>query len=368
MAVAGQAGRPVFSDDRTLNQPDPSRVPSAGGYDPATFVPPGGQTSEAFFAGLTPGTPVAGQAGQFWQHNPQTGWGWGTSATGTPGAGTGAGTGAASNRATTLGGFDVSVADAPGFNAPARATPGVAMPTLGNVDAYTGPTAFQMPGYGAAGSGYGGGNPRAIDPATGRPYSMGQQEQTPDWYDPGARFRLDEASKAMDRAAAAHGTLRGGAQVRGQGELAANLGSQEYQAAFNRAKTVTDTNAGLASDAYDRGRLERDARFDAATGTWNRDSNERNTAYDAAYQNAQAAYKPGYDTWAARSASAQHNAELQYVNPWEKEQFGANLAQRRSEADANDAYRRSSYSGDDAYRYYMANQQNQQFLASLGNY
>lgn len=52
--------------------------------------------------------------------------------------------------------------------------------------------------------------------------------------DPGYAFRLSEGVKALDRSAAARGGLLGGNQMRGLTELGQNLGSQEYQNAFNR--------------------------------------------------------------------------------------------------------------------------------------
>lgn len=55
--------------------------------------------------------------------------------------------------------------------------------------------------------------------------------------DPGYGFRVSEGVKALDRSAAARGGLLGGNQMRGLTELGQNLGSQEYQNAFNRYQT-----------------------------------------------------------------------------------------------------------------------------------
>jgi hypothetical protein len=52
--------------------------------------------------------------------------------------------------------------------------------------------------------------------------------------DPGYAFRLGEGVKALDRSAAARGGLLGGNQMRGLTEYGQQLGSQEYQNAFNR--------------------------------------------------------------------------------------------------------------------------------------
>lgn len=64
------------------------------------------------------------------------------------------------------------------------------------------------------------------------PFSMTNYQQ-----DPGYAFRLQEGLKALDRTAAARGGLLGGNQLRGAVEYGQNLGSQEYQNAFNRFYT-----------------------------------------------------------------------------------------------------------------------------------
>lgn len=68
--------------------------------------------------------------------------------------------------------------------------------------------------------------------------SMAQPFTNQDMYrDPGYAFRVSEGVKALDRSAAARGGLLGGNQMRGLTELGQNLGSQEYQNAFNRYQT-----------------------------------------------------------------------------------------------------------------------------------
>lgn len=52
--------------------------------------------------------------------------------------------------------------------------------------------------------------------------------------DPGYAFRLQEGLKALDRSAAARGGLLSGNQLRGVTQFGQELGSQEYQNAFNR--------------------------------------------------------------------------------------------------------------------------------------
>jgi hypothetical protein len=61
------------------------------------------------------------------------------------------------------------------------------------------------------------------------PFGMNQFTQ-----DPGYAFRLSEGMKALDRTAAARGGLLSGATLKGAQRYGQDLGSQEYQNAFNR--------------------------------------------------------------------------------------------------------------------------------------
>jgi len=61
------------------------------------------------------------------------------------------------------------------------------------------------------------------------PFGMNQFQQ-----DPGYGFRLSEGMKALDRTAAARGGLLSGATLKGAQRYGQDLGSQEYQNAFNR--------------------------------------------------------------------------------------------------------------------------------------
>jgi hypothetical protein len=82
--------------------------------------------------------------------------------------------------------------------------------------------------------------------------------------DPGYAFRLSEGMKALDRTAAARGGLLSGATLKGAQRYGQDLGSQEYQNAFNRYQTeraaqlnplqslagVGQTAAGTLTNAY----------------------------------------------------------------------------------------------------------------------
>jgi len=62
-----------------------------------------------------------------------------------------------------------------------------------------------------------------------RDFSMQDFEQ-----DPGYAFRLSEGQKAIDRSAAARGGLQSGAALKAAARYGQDMGSQEYQNAFNR--------------------------------------------------------------------------------------------------------------------------------------
>jgi hypothetical protein len=55
--------------------------------------------------------------------------------------------------------------------------------------------------------------------------------------DPGYQFRLEQGMKALNASAAAKGMGQSGANIKGATEYGQNLGSQEYQNAFNRYQT-----------------------------------------------------------------------------------------------------------------------------------
>lgn len=61
------------------------------------------------------------------------------------------------------------------------------------------------------------------------PFGMQQFQQ-----DPGYAFRMSEGMKALDRTAAARGGLLSGSTLKGAQRFGQDLGSQEYQNAFNR--------------------------------------------------------------------------------------------------------------------------------------
>jgi hypothetical protein len=70
--------------------------------------------------------------------------------------------------------------------------------------------------------------------------------------DPGTLFRLSEGVEALDRSAASRGGLLSGATLRGVQRYGQDLGSQEFQNAFNRYTTGFNANTGERNQLYNR--------------------------------------------------------------------------------------------------------------------
>lgn len=66
--------------------------------------------------------------------------------------------------------------------------------------------------------------------------------------DPGYAWRLSQGTQALERSAAARGGLQGGGTLRALAGYSQGLASQEYQAAFNRAKDTFSLNQGARRD------------------------------------------------------------------------------------------------------------------------
>ena len=70
--------------------------------------------------------------------------------------------------------------------------------------------------------------------------------------DPGYAFRLSEGQKALDRQAAARGGLISGGALRAAQRYGQEMGSQEYQSAYNRALTGYNTGVASENQLYNR--------------------------------------------------------------------------------------------------------------------
>ena len=70
--------------------------------------------------------------------------------------------------------------------------------------------------------------------------------------DPGYAFRLSEGQKTLDRQAAARGGLISGGALKAAQRYGQDMGSQEYQAAYNRALTGYNTDVARENQLYNR--------------------------------------------------------------------------------------------------------------------
>jgi hypothetical protein len=70
--------------------------------------------------------------------------------------------------------------------------------------------------------------------------------------DPGYAFRLSEGQKALDRSAAARGGLISGGALKAATRFGQDMGSQEYQNAYNRALTGYNTGVASENQLYNR--------------------------------------------------------------------------------------------------------------------
>lgn len=70
--------------------------------------------------------------------------------------------------------------------------------------------------------------------------------------DPGTAFRMSEGVKALDRSAASRGGLLSGATLKGLQRYGQDLGSQEFQNAFNRYTTGFNANTGERNALFNR--------------------------------------------------------------------------------------------------------------------
>lgn len=92
--------------------------------------------------------------------------------------------------------------------------------------------------------------------------------------DPGYQFRLEQSMNALDRQAARAGKMFSGDQLAGAADLAGNLASQEFGAAFGRTASERDAAFGRAvterDSAYLRAAGERDTRYNILADIMNR--------------------------------------------------------------------------------------------------
>jgi hypothetical protein len=223
------------------------------------------------------------------------------------------------------GGLPATIPDAPGF----------AAPTLELPESLTPPDEYEAE--------------RITAPA---PYTALTAEQLAQ--DPSYQWRLDQGRKAMEASAAAGGTLRGGATLKGLIDYGQNAASQEYAAADARNRANYGLNWDVQTGAFDRNtagsRDARDFNWNAKTGTYDRNVDAADRKYTADFRGREAEYAPRFASWDKRTDNAQRNAELMFDRDWQKEIYNRDDAFRNKTYDTDDAYRKTVFMADDNFR------------------
>jgi len=139
--------------------------------------------------------------------------------------------------------------------------------------------------------------------------------------DPGYQFRLDEGRKAMERSAAARGTLRSGATLKGLIDYGQNTASDEYQKAYNRRLREWQEGSGLAERSYDRnlaaGQWGYGANLGAAERAYDRNLGASMQGYGLNYQRARDQYQPKMESWQQRMNVQERAARDKWRRQWD---------------------------------------------------
>jgi hypothetical protein len=108
------------------------------------------------------------------------------------------------------------------------------------------------------------------------PNSLMKDFQTSDFQqDPGYAFRLAEGQKALDRSAAARGGLISGAALKAATGYGQQMGSQEYQNAYNRFQANRAMQAQEYGNAFNRFQANRAVQAQEYGNAFNRYQTER---------------------------------------------------------------------------------------------
>lgn len=110
-----------------------------------------------------------------------------------------------------------------------------------------------------------------------------------EWNDPGYNARLAEGQKALERSAAARGTLLTGGTLKDLSQYAQDYAANEYQNVYNRAYQDYTTNYQRQAQEYDRS-------YQAAVQDYMLGRENAFGNYQTNYQNALDAYRTNFET------------------------------------------------------------------------
>ena len=183
------------------------------------------------------------------------------------------------------------------------------------------PTPFNFPQFQSPGAfNYGEYNP--LDPFKGPEWKA--PTDVSDANDPGYSARLREGQKAIERSAAAKGTLVTGGTLKDLSNYAQDYAANEYQNVYNRAFQDYSTNYQRQASEYDRAAQEhfrdyttnRSNAFENYTTNFQNALNAYKTNFETQFQPWQANYQQAYQTWQGNMNAAQQ----QWQNAFNQEQ------------------------------------------------
>jgi hypothetical protein len=126
--------------------------------------------------------------------------------------------------------------------------------------------------------------------------------------DPGYRFRAQAGSDAMERSAAARGTLRTGGTLKDLAEWNQNFATQEYRGVFDRELQGYDRNYRASYDEYAPRLAQWHSQGAADLAAWQARSGASQAAEMAAFERAWAQYVLGVENARWREEQIQEQA------------------------------------------------------------
>ncbi len=132
--------------------------------------------------------------------------------------------------------------------------------------------------------------------------------------DPGFKARLQEGQDALQRSAAAKGTLLTGGTLKDLTDYSQNLASNEFSNVYNRALQTYGTNYGVASDTYNKKYGQYSDAYNRALGAFTTNFGVDTNLYNRAFGESQAGWGRQMDlaNFGFGAAGANANAAGQY--------------------------------------------------------
>lgn len=206
------------------------------------------------------------------------------------------------------------------------------------------------PGYGSATTAF---KVEGFDPnSLLQDFNKTQMEE-----DPGYAFRLAEGQKAIERSTAAKGGLQSGAALKAAARYGQEMGSQEYQNAYNRFMTTKAAQAQEYGNAFNRFQTERSNQLAPLQSL--QAIGQASAAQQAAAAGSMAqGSSQALQNYGAGTSAAYGNYGANAANIAAQQGTGASSAYGSYGAGTNNAYANSSAARQSAYGTGAANQIN----------